>query len=189
VAIENEETLVDLAIQGDESAFALLFDRHYDQVFRMIYYRLGRRQDAEDLAQQVFLQAWRAVGRYRRTASPFIAWLATIAHNTVSTYYRRQHKHTSLEETLTDLPSPEQLESVAELSLEHDRVREMMAHLPPQYTKVLTLRFVDDLSYAEIAGLLGKSEASVRVMQCRALQQLRRYLSSPTDTVETAPAA
>src|SRR5436305_2441957 len=86
---DDERAQIELAIAGDEHAFAALYDRHLDRVFRHIYYRVGNRADAEDLTQQVFLKAWQAVGRYRQTGAPFIAWLLTIAHNLVVSFYRK----------------------------------------------------------------------------------------------------
>jgi hypothetical protein len=90
----SEPALVDAAIAGDGTAFAALYDLHLDRVYRHVYYRVGNRADAEDLTQQVFLQAWRAIGRYRRTAAPFIAWLLTIAHNAIVSHYRKARELT-----------------------------------------------------------------------------------------------
>ena len=61
--------------------FAVLYDRYLDRVYRHVTDWVGNRADAEDLTQQVFLQAWRAIGRYRRTGASFAAWLLTIAQN------------------------------------------------------------------------------------------------------------
>jgi len=175
---EGEDALVQLAVEGDEGAFTKLYDLHYDRIYRHVYYRVGRKQDAEDLVQHVFLQAWRALGRYKRKGSPFIAWLLTIAHNAVVSYYRRNRKESSLETDLVYWRSDDHLEGTAEIHLEHERVRETLRQLRAEYQQVLTMRFLEDLSYREIAAALGKTEANVRVMQHRALHELRRYLGS-----------
>jgi RNA polymerase sigma-70 factor (ECF subfamily) len=173
---EREAALVAQAISGDEKAFTELYDCYYDRVYRHVWYRVGSSQDAEDLAQQVFLQAWRALGRYRQTGTPFIAWLLTIAHNTVVSFYRRRRNARSLDEESWDWPSDEQLEMDAEVRLEHERVRQLIGRLKPEYQQVLTMRFLEDLAYKDIASALGKTEANIRVMQHRALNEVRKLL-------------
>ena len=69
----DEAMLVQKAIGHDANAFGRLYDMHVDRVYRHIYYRGGNEADAEDLTQQVFLNAWQAIGRYKKMASPFIA--------------------------------------------------------------------------------------------------------------------
>src|SRR5688572_3306276 len=93
----DERELVARATQGDEGAFTALYDYFFDRIYRHVYYRVGRTQDAEDLTQQIFLQAWRALSRYRQTETPFVAWLFTIAHNTIVSFYRRQKPVQSLD--------------------------------------------------------------------------------------------
>jgi len=133
-------------------------------------------EDAEDLAQQVFLQAWRALGRYRQTGTPFVAWLFTIAHNVVVSFYRRQRPTTPLDTETLDWPDELRPEAVAELGIEYERVRQAMQHLKPEQQQVLAMRFLEDLPFRDIALALGKSEVNVRVMQHRALLELRRVL-------------
>jgi RNA polymerase sigma-70 factor, ECF subfamily len=172
----REAELVEAAIEGDETAFTELYDRHYDRIYRHVYYSVGRKQDAEDLTQQVFLQAWRAIGRFRRTSSPFVAWLLTIARNTVVSYYRHVRREHSLDSEIVEWPADEHIENGLEARLEHERVRRTLRHLRPEHQQVLTMRFLEDASYRELAATLGKTEANVRVIQHRALMELRRLL-------------
>lgn len=173
---ERERLLVARAISGDEKAFTELYDHYYDRVYRHVWYRVGAALDAEDLTQQVFLQAWRALGRYRQTGTPFIAWLLTIAHNAVISAYRRRRNVQLLGDDNWDWPSDERIEDDAEVRLEHERVRHMIRRLKPEYQQVLTMRFLEDLPYRDIAAALGRTEANIRVMQHRALHELRRLL-------------
>jgi RNA polymerase sigma-70 factor, ECF subfamily len=174
----DEDVLVAQAIQGDERSFAGLYDRYYDRIYRHLYYRVGRAEDAEDLTQQVFLQAWRALGRYRQGATPFIAWLFTIAHNAVISFYRRHKGVASLEADLRERPSPDGVEEPIETRLEHERARRAMARLKPEQQLVLSMRFLENLEYRDIGVAIGKSEGNVRVIQHRALLQLRRLMES-----------
>jgi RNA polymerase sigma-70 factor (ECF subfamily) len=178
IARAVEDGCIRAAILGDEGAFTQLYEQHYDRVYRHVYYRVGRSGDAEDLVQQVFLQAWRALGRYRPTSSPFVAWLLTIAHNAIVSHYRRMRKDESLSTDFQNWASEDRVDSRAEIAIESDRVRRTLPRLRPAHQQVLTMRFLEGLSAKEIAAALGKTEPGVRVIQHRALAELRRLLAS-----------
>ena len=171
-----DDAAVDAAVAGDARAFAALYDRYVERVYRHVYYHVGNRSDAEDLTQQVFLQAWRAIGRYRRTGAPFVAWLFTIAHNLVVQLHRRpKDVHPlDLEPAARERWGDPQAEALAT----HDRaaVRRAILRLKPGFQQVVVLRFVEGLPASEVAAAIGKSEGNVRVMQHRALVELRRLL-------------
>jgi RNA polymerase sigma-70 factor (ECF subfamily) len=93
----DEIILVQRAVGHDADAFGKLCDIHVDRVYRHIYYRVGNQTDAEDLTQQTFFKAWQAIGRYRKTASPFIAWLMTISHNLVVDFHRTRKDQAYIE--------------------------------------------------------------------------------------------
>lgn len=175
--IAEDGVLIDAACAGSTQAFAELYDRYLDRVYRHVYYRVGNRADAEDLTQQVFLQAWNAIGRFKKTGAPFVAWLMTIAHNLVVSMYRRAKDVQSLElepETLARWASPE-AETLAEF--DRESVREAILRLKADQQQVVIMRFVEDIDYPAIAAAIGKSEGNVRVIQHRALQELRRLLA------------
>jgi len=173
----RDEALIAAASTGDVQAFAVLYDRHLERVYRHVYYRVGNRADAEDLTQQVFLHAWQAIGRFQRTGAPFAAWLLTIAHNLLVSAYRRAKDVQPLDldpATLARWANPE-----AEAFAQFDRraVREAILHLKPDQQQVIILRFVENFEYGAIAAVLGKSEGNIRVIQHRALAELRRLLA------------
>ena len=174
---DDDESVIDAAIAGDVHAFATLYDRHLDRIYRHVYYRVGNRADAEDLTQQVFLQAWRSIGRYRRLGAPFAAWLFTIAHNVLVSSRRKVKDLQPLDTELISLArwaNPE-----AEALAEYDRraTREAILRLNPEQQQVIVLRFVENFEYSVIAAVLGKSEGNIRVIQHRALRELRRLLT------------
>lgn len=173
---ERERALVAEAVNGDQRAFTDLYDHYHDRIYRHIVYRVRRSEDAEDLTQQVFLQAWRALGRYQQTKSPFIAWLLTIAHNVIVSFYRRSKSTYSLDSEIPERPSDDPMEGIAEARIEGERVRRAISLLKPDQQQVLVMRFLENLEYRDIAAVLGKTEGNVRVMQHRALQELRRVL-------------
>jgi len=172
----DEAMLVQKAIGHDAEAFGRLYDMHVDRVYRHIYYRVGNEADAEDLTQQVFLKAWQAIDRYKKTASPFLAWLMTISHNLVVDFYRTRKDRAYLEaEILADdsAPSPEQS---AEASFERQRLRRAVLQLGGDEQQVVMLRLIEGFEFAEIASLLKKKEGNIRVILHRALVKLHNIL-------------
>lgn len=171
----EEAVLVDRAIEGDGDAFAALYARHVDRVYRHCYYYMGNRADAEDMAQQTFLRAWQAIGRYRRGNAPFQAWLLTIAGNLSISRLRLAreipHRTDGREEATEDDPQ----DIVATLD-SCDVVRRAVLELKPDRQQVIILRFIEGMSISEVAAALGKSENNVSVTQHRALGDLRRRL-------------
>ena len=149
---------------------------HVDRVYRHVYYRVGNEHDAEDLTQQVFLRAWEAIHRYKKTASPFIAWLMTISHNLVVDFYRTKRDRSYLEaEVLADGPASRP-EGAAEASFEQQRLRRAILQLGGDEQQVVILRFIEGFEFAEIASVLKKREGNVRVILHRALVKLRSIL-------------
>lgn len=171
----SEAALVDRAIEGDGDAFAALYSRHIDRVYRHCYYYMGNRADAEDMAQQTFLRAWQAIGRYRRGEAPFQAWLLAIAGNLSISRLRLvreiprevDNRHEATEDDPQDIIAT--LDSC-------DVVRRAVLELKPDRQQVIILRFIEGLSISEVAAALGKSENNISVMQHRALGDLRRCL-------------
>ncbi len=172
----DEATLVQRAIGYDAEAFGRLYDMHVDKVYRHIYYRVGNEQDAEDLTQQVFLKAWQAIHRYKKTASPFIAWLMTISHNLIVDFYRTKKDRAYLEAEVLASDSASIPERSTEASFEQQRLRRAVLQLGGDEQQVIILRFMEGFEFAEIASLMDKKEGNVRVILHRALIRLRNIL-------------
>jgi len=168
--------LIDSAKGGNALAFAVLYDRYADRVYRHVTYRIGPRPECDDITQQTFLKAWQAIPRYRVTDVPFVAWLLTIAHNLVVSYYRSKRDH---EPITPDFQKPDDnADPQAEVE-QRDRqmaVRLAIGRLKPEFQQVVAMRYLEELDYPHIAQQIGKKEATVRVILHRALQQLRREL-------------
>ena len=172
----DERTLVQRAIGRDREAFGALYDRHVVRVYRHLYYLVGNAAEAEDLSAQTFLQAWEAVSRYQIRGAPFISWLLRIAHNLGVSHLRSRKDGLELPPTLVDHHSEGNPEAVAEHQADVDRVREAILQLRDEQRQVIILRFVEDLEYPEVAQIVGKSVAAVRVIQHRALSALRKQI-------------
>ena len=175
----NEEQLVRRAVRGDAEAFGDLYVRYLDDIYRYIFYKVRDEKSAEDLTERVFIKAWEAIEGYEHRGYPFSSWLYRIAHNVVVDHYRNTREEEPLEAvafTLADQsPGPEQ--TVIERR-EVSRLLEALAELSEDKQRLIILRFVEGLSHAQVAQILGKSEGACRVMQHRALLALSRTLGS-----------
>lgn len=185
-------TLVDRAVETDDAedalvararhdphAFAPLYDRYFDAVYRYCYHRLGNWDAAEDATSLVFTNAIAALPRYRRQddAGSFRAWLFAIAHNVVANRQRHtaRHPHQPLAAAAMipdTTPSPEDAALAAE---SHRTVWNLLSQLPEDQRRLLELRLAG-LTNAEIAQALGRSRGAVRASQFRAVNRLRRVL-------------
>jgi len=173
----NEEALVRRAVGRDAEAFGDLYMRYLDKIYRYVFYKVGSEKRAEDLTEQVFLSAWEAIEDYEPRGYPFSSWLYRIAHNAVVDHYRTKKDESPLDSvafTLADesLGPEETLMKKRQVS----RLLEALAHLSEDKQELIILRFVEGLSHAQVAEILGKSEVACRVMQHRVLSRLSDVL-------------
>jgi RNA polymerase sigma-70 factor (ECF subfamily) len=174
--MEKEESLVDRARQRDPEAFGLLYEQHFDRIYRYLAFKTGDRTEAEDLTQQVFFKAWDAIGSYKPKGLPFSSWLFRIAHNQLVDYLRkRSRKELPLDEAEAP-PSADPL-SLVEHKMRLEELADACRHLTEPQQEVISLRFAAGLSTAEVAKAMNKSEAAVKSIQHSALVALRRILS------------
>lgn len=173
---DRQSELVTLAKAGDAEAFGHLYETYLDRIYRYIYFRVTDEQTAEDLISQVFTKAWENLDRYQPSGRPFIAWLYTIAHNTVIDHYRTRKDTVAIENTISlasDAPSPHEQ---VELHFEADNLRAALQTLTPEQQQVIVLKFISGMSTDEIAGQLHKSAGAIRALQMRALQALAKQM-------------
>jgi RNA polymerase sigma-70 factor, ECF subfamily len=174
----DTDSLIAAAARGDRDAFGQLYEEHALRVFRHAYFLTGDPVLAEDLTAQTFLKALEAISRYEDRGVPFIAWLLRIAGNLVINHRKSQKNgfHAPLPETLED-DHPESLpEESCEAKVDGKRVWEEVRKLPYEQRQVIVMRFIDDLPYPDVATVLGKTVGAVRVIQFRALANLRQMM-------------
>ncbi|GHE24112.1 ECF subfamily RNA polymerase sigma factor, BldN family [Streptomyces thermodiastaticus] len=170
--------LVERAQAGEAEAFGCLYDQYSDTVYRYIYYRVGGKATAEDLTSETFLRALRRIGTFTWQGRDFGAWLVTIARNLVADHFKSSRFR--LEVTTGEMldaneveRSPE--ESVLE-SLSNAALLDAVRRLNPQQQECVTLRFLQGLSVAETARVMGKNEGAIKTLQYRAVRTLARLL-------------
>lgn len=187
---DEEIRLVEAACAGDVEAFGTLYQRYAERVFRYIAYRVRTPAEAEDLTAQVFLNAWKAIARYKTQEAPFLAWLYTIAHNQVINYAKSKVQNTAF----TSLDSAHELvdnsrynspdERTNKLA-EYEELRQAVLNLPSDQQQVIFLRYVEEMGHAEIGQLMGKPEVTIRGILFRAHESLRKYLKRESVFGET----
>ena len=178
-AEDEDRNLALRAGKGDAAAFAALYDRYVEAVYRYVFYRVRNDADAEDLVSDVFMRALRAIPRYEPRVA-FLAWLYRIARNAVIDRARRSRTQISFEDALAHPGVDQVVEPDASILALSDKVavRGALAKLTPLQQEVIVLRFVEGYSTHEIAGLVGKREGTVRGIQFRALEALRALIPS-----------
>jgi RNA polymerase sigma factor (sigma-70 family) len=163
--------------ERDQDAFAELYQRYLDRVYRYLYYRTGRHEDAEDLTEHVFLQAWKGLPKFRWQGKPFQAWLYTLAHNALIDHRRSNVPASSLDDLDHPLQVPDDSTAPQQAQfMDTDMLARAVSRLPADQQQVIVLRFVDGHDTERVAKLLGKRLSFVRAQQFRALQSLRRVL-------------
>jgi RNA polymerase sigma-70 factor, ECF subfamily len=176
-SILEVDTVVDHARDGDERAFGVLYDMYIDRIYRHVYYRTGSTEDAQDITQEVFIRAFKALPKYKKTNTPFIGWLMRISSNLVIDHYRKRKDHLPLDTDLAFTDPNTNPESLAEIGYNQQTVRKGILKLPKDYQQVILMYFIEGFSYPEIAAALGKKEGAIRVTICRALKKMRDILS------------
>jgi RNA polymerase sigma-70 factor (ECF subfamily) len=163
-AHESDGALLERLRGGDEAAFEQLFVRHYATVYRVLYGLTGKREAAEDAAQETFLTL------YRRPPSPnqpLRPWLCRVALNTARNTLRSERRDAARIERVAHTPVAEDPSEAAERAEERDQVRSVLATLPQRQAHLLLLRHAG-LSYAEVAAVLDLAPGSIGTLLTRA---------------------
>ena len=175
--MQEEERLVRRAQQQDEAALAQIYETYFNRLYRYVVVRVGNRAEAEDVTQQVFLKVLQSLPSYKFKGVPFSSWLFRIAHNLVVDYHRRNKKAVAAAfEMAVLLGKEEDPAQIAEQTLMMREVNEALPQLTMLQQEVVSLRFTAELSTAEAAQVLGKSEGAIKALQHSALVSLRQIL-------------
>jgi RNA polymerase sigma-70 factor (ECF subfamily) len=184
VRLDRDRPLVEAA-RRDPSQFDALYRRYLAQVYSFAYYELGDHHEAEDATERTFLAALAGLDRFEERAqvadgtdaSTFRIWLFRIARNAVANQRRHQRRHPADPLEVADLmPATTNVELAVVRRDEATAAWRAIGRLPADRRRAIILRFVDDLSTAEIAAVLGRSEGAIRVLLHRALRAVGRDL-------------
>jgi len=176
----SEDALLEGAIRAEPAALGMLYDLYVEKIYAYIYHRVGQADLAEDLTGQVFMRMLEAVRTGRVWHTSFSGWLYRIAHNLVVDHYRRKKRATIVD---LDDAAPVRAQTgdpidSMESQFERERLRAALAKLTDEQAQVIGLRFLEDLSIAEVAQIMDKTEGAVKALQYRAVLALRRVMQA-----------
>lgn len=173
---EVTAAVITRAQSGDTSALTDLYEHYKSDVYRYLYYRVGRPQVAEDLTAEVFIRVIEHLPRYRPRHVPFRAWLFQIARNLAIDHIRKLavRNHVALDEKMpANDAGPE---TAVDYNLTIERLQEALRRLTSDQCDVIILRFVAEMPINQVAQTLNKSESAVKALQARGLEALQRIL-------------
>ncbi len=174
------EKLVQKSQKGDEKSFTKLFDIFYEKIFRYVRFRVEE-SEVDDLVAKVFLKVVENLNRFApQKNAGFNAWIFRIAHNTVIDYYRQKREFLSIDPS-EDAPYYVEIEDknptpnkIANKNFDSKRIRDLLKKLPSTHREILELKYLNDFSNNEISKITGKTEGNIRVIQLRALREMRK---------------
>jgi len=177
--VENDIKLVEQAQSGDVEAVGQLFDKHYRSMFHYFYARVGQRQQAEDLAGELFTRMVHHLPTFQPTGVPFRAWLFRIAYNLTMDHFRVGNgKGLAPLEQATTVVQPEQNPvRQVERRMASETLQATLEMLVPDQRQVIILRFLVGLSLQETADAMERTLSAVKAMQHRGLKTMRASLA------------
>jgi RNA polymerase sigma-70 factor (ECF subfamily) len=158
----------------DRAAFAELYKRNVEKVYRYFIFKVGNQQDAQELTSQTFLAALENIASYRREGS-FSGWLFGIASRKAARFFH-QKKYNPIELTEDVAAHLPPLDHAVEQGLELSRVMSALNHLSNARAEAIRLYFFSSLSVVEVAEVMGKSQPSIRMLLHRGIRDLKQRL-------------
>ncbi len=169
----------------DTTAFAKLYDLHVERIYRFIFFKVSNKEDAEDLTSDVFLKTWNYLIEPDRDVHSFNGLIYRIARNSVVDLYRARAKkqECALEEVIERVSDQDvNLIKAVDTKMQSEQLLVHLKKLKQEYQEVLQLRYIEELTIAEIADILEKRKNTVRVTVHRALKKLKELSSSATSS-------
>ena len=170
------EKLVQSAKKGDALSFGKLYDLFYTKIFRYVAYKVGNREDAEDITAEVFIRMLKSINSFSFQGHPFSSWLFRIAKNMVVDHFRKNSRRkTAPLETAGSIQETESLEIDYQLDLDikMSNISKSIKTLTDLQQEVISLRFAGGLSIKETASAVGRKENAVKALQHSAIKKLR----------------
>jgi len=177
----TDEELMRRYVEGDSSAFRMLFERYGPILLRLTRRHLRDEELAQEIVQQTFFQLHRARHDFRQD-SRLRPWVLTIAMNLVREHWRRQKRRKMSELDETKHAAPEPVRSPMEASQRVQQLREAMSKLPESQRIVVELHWFQERPFSEVAEIVGSTEGAVRVRAHRAYKKLEAWLGSELRT-------
>ena len=171
----DDATLISRALGGENSAFGALVERHFGAAYASAYAVLGNRSDAEELAQETFVQAFQKLGKLREPGA-FVGWIWRIAHD-LALKHIRKHGRMKVVSEVPEGEHPEAPDSPMMASEERAKLARALKSLPEEMREAVLMKYWQELDYEEMSRRSGISEEALYQRVCRGLKRLREVLS------------
>ena len=176
-AKKRDNDLARRAVEGDKDAFGKLFETYASPVYRFVYFRVGSRETAEDIASQTFEKALKGLNGFDGKNS-FKTWLFTIARNTVIDYYRSRKNIFSIDELEDVFPGADDLMKETEVGDDAKRLLKGLDKLKNEWKRIVEYKYIFELDNDEIAYMTGLTKGNIRVILTRAVKKLKQLFRS-----------
>jgi len=175
----DEDILIDKAKAGDRDALNELISLCWQPVYRFVSYKTGSPEDAQEITQETFIRAFRSLPRYQKTGAMFKTYLDRIALNLITDFWRKKGRTPAVVE-LAEYQQPiavdDQPEAQAVSREMSEAIASVLKELPNEQRQTVEFRIIAGLPVRETAIAMGKSEAAIKMLQQRALKNLRVLL-------------
>ncbi len=176
----NIETLVIKAQKGDEKSFNFLYDYFFEKIFRYVSFKISP-ENREDVVSDIFYKIVHNLKKYKpKKGASFKSWIYSIAHNQIIDFYRKQKELLGIDydesffERIPDDKNEKPNESLIKKE-EAKKIKKALKKLSPLHREILELKFLEEFSNKEISQIIGKTEGNIRIMQLRALREIRKF--------------
>lgn len=176
-----EKTKEKILIKEQLEDFGTLYTRYVTKIYKYVLFRVPGKQTAEDITHEVFLSAWKNIKKYKiiekrnPKADLFLGWLYKMARNKIIDYYRKDKKEVSIDSKNFDISLAGYTEQDdLDKKFVIDKIKSLIEFLIPEYKKIITMRYIRDMEYGEMAKELGKTTNSVGVIHHRAINQIKK---------------
>lgn len=171
--MQTEFVLISDCQKGNTEAFAELYDIYVQKIYSFIFHKVLHTETAEDLTSDTFLKALEKINTFNPQKAGFSTWLFQIARNTVIDHYRTYKSESDIDD-VWDLASSDDVLSQTDARITYEKLQAHLKKFSSQEREILMMRFWQDMSYADIAAALGKTEASVKMAASRAVKKLKQ---------------
>ena len=172
----KSRALVSKAIGRDFEAFGELYRIYLDRIYRYVFYHVREKMTAQDITEEVFLKAWKAIGSCKGKEQTFSSWLYRIAHNQVIDSHRSRQRRLTVEIAMENLPEVVDTKQEMDAKLDQQQLLEAITCLDEKQKQIIILKFIEGMDNNEIEQIVGKNQGYIRVLQMRALHTLRQRL-------------
>lgn len=160
---------------GNKEAFGLLYESFIRQIYNFIYYKTHHKETAEDLTSKVFIKAYASINTFDESKGSFSSWLYQIARNSIIDHYRSVKPALNIEDAW-DLDGGSDVERDVGTKIQLENIKTYLQMLSSEQRDIVIMRVWEEMSYAEIAEVVGKSEANCKMIFSRTLKKLREIM-------------